>query len=123
MIDLAATISAMKQSGMTDGQIVSALSCIKTIQTVQQPRTARQERNARYYDARGISGREWSDMRALVLGAYSNHCVYCGVLDPTTVDHVVPVSKGGLSDTTNLVPCCHSCNSSKRDIILRDWLQ
>jgi hypothetical protein len=29
------------------------------------------------------------------------------------LDHVVPVSRGGTSDATNLVACCASCNARK----------
>lgn len=46
-------------------------------------------------------------------------CVYCG--GPSgTVDHIQPISKGGLGDWDNLAPACHSCNSGKCD---RDLLQ
>lgn len=44
-------------------------------------------------------------------------CSYCNQkLNPFTeftVDHVVPVSRGGTHELGNLVPCCRSCNSSK----------
>ena len=36
------------------------------------------------------------------------------LLDPDlTIDHHVPVSKGGTNNPSNLMPCCRSCNSSK----------
>ena len=48
-------------------------------------------------------------------------CVYCGdVAD--CVDHIVPKSKGGTDDANNLVPSCKSCNSSKKDKDLVDFL-
>jgi hypothetical protein len=45
-------------------------------------------------------------------------CYYCGVelLDlsiKATVDHLVPVFRGGGHEMENLVPCCSSCNSRK----------
>jgi hypothetical protein len=44
-------------------------------------------------------------------------CVYCGaaVEDGTilTLDHVIPHSLGGSNAATNLVTCCHRCNSSR----------
>ncbi len=39
-----------------------------------------------------------------------------------TVDHVVPVSKGGERfDPENLVVCCNNCNQSKRDLSVEQW--
>jgi len=44
-------------------------------------------------------------------------CCYCGegIEDGAklTLDHVLPVSKGGSNDAANLVTCCHRCNSSR----------
>lgn len=47
-------------------------------------------------------------------------CFYCGrerVGWQRTVDHRVPLSKGGRHDRANVVPCCRSCNSAKQDRI------
>jgi hypothetical protein len=44
------------------------------------------------------------------------HCRYCGQkLDQGSVslDHVIPVSKGGPNTKDNLWTCCHTCNSIK----------
>jgi 5-methylcytosine-specific restriction endonuclease McrA len=43
-------------------------------------------------------------------------CAYCGKSVPTkrrTVDHVVPLSKGGKHVPENIVPSCRPCNSRK----------
>jgi hypothetical protein len=44
-------------------------------------------------------------------------CVYCGDAveqgAKLTLDHVVPVSKGGTNGGDNLVTCCHRCNTSR----------
>jgi len=42
------------------------------------------------------------------------YCVYCGNEDDLTVDHVVPISKGGENTLSNVVPACSDCNNKKR---------
>lgn len=44
-------------------------------------------------------------------------CAYCGASveegAKLTLDHIKPHSKGGTNEHTNLVTCCHKCNSSR----------
>lgn len=43
-------------------------------------------------------------------------CYYCGKsFRPTqlTMDHIVPVARGGRSTRGNVVPCCKKCNNEK----------
>ena len=44
---------------------------------------------------------------------YNHRCLCCGKIKKLTADHVVPVSKGGSSNISNIQPLCKSCNSSK----------
>lgn len=44
---------------------------------------------------------------------YHNRCLCCGKKRKLTADHVVPVSKGGSSNISNIQPLCGPCNSSK----------
>jgi hypothetical protein len=44
------------------------------------------------------------------------HCRICGrelTKETVTIDHVIPVSKGGTNAIENLQPLCRSCNSRK----------
>lgn len=44
-------------------------------------------------------------------------CYYCKErFDPAelTMDHIVPVARGGKSTKSNIVPCCKECNSDKK---------
>lgn len=42
-------------------------------------------------------------------------CGYCGSKHDLTVDHVIPLSKGGKNTWDNVVTACFSCNSKKGD--------
>lgn len=44
-------------------------------------------------------------------------CHYCGEKfksSELTMDHVVPISRGGKSTKGNIVPCCKECNNKKK---------
>jgi 5-methylcytosine-specific restriction endonuclease McrA len=50
---------------------------------------------------------------------YGNRCLACGRVDlPLTIDHVIPLSKGGTNWITDVQPLCKSCNSAKGDRII-----
>ena len=54
----------------------------------------------------------------------SGQCHYCqGSFPPRdlTMDHVVPLSRGGLTTKSNLVPCCKTCNNQKRELLPLEW--
>ncbi len=45
-------------------------------------------------------------------------CQYCGAQPPSVVlvcDHIIPVSKGGLTSAENLTTACEGCNAGKSD--------
>jgi 5-methylcytosine-specific restriction endonuclease McrA len=67
-------------------------------------------------------------LRSLLLEALAEahgiDCAYCRVptlVDPPaglryrerTLDHVIPLSRGGADELSNVVLCCRSCNSRK----------
>ena len=41
-------------------------------------------------------------------------CAYCG-RSASTIDHVIPRSRGGADTWENLVACCLACNNAKSD--------
>jgi hypothetical protein len=47
-------------------------------------------------------------------------CAYCPQL-ADTVDHVMPLVRGGTNYEGNLVPCCRKCNSSKSGKTIIEW--
>jgi len=51
-------------------------------------------------------------------------CHYCGQRVPPkelTLDHVVPLARGGRSSKNNCVPACKTCNTKKRDLLPMEW--
>jgi 5-methylcytosine-specific restriction endonuclease McrA len=57
-----------------------------------------------------LSLQQWREIKE----HYQYCCVYCGrKLQHLTMDHIVPLSKGGSHTASNVVPACHSCNSRK----------
>jgi 5-methylcytosine-specific restriction endonuclease McrA len=55
-----------------------------------------------------------------MIAVYDGKCVYCGA-DADTIDHVLPLSRGGLHEIDNLVPACSSCNFEKHDKTPMEW--
>ena len=50
-------------------------------------------------------------------------CQYCGTRFPTqelTFDHVIPRSRGGLTEWTNVVAACSACNLRKGNKLVRE---
>jgi 5-methylcytosine-specific restriction endonuclease McrA len=62
---------------------------------------------------------EWED----ILKNFEYECVYCGRKEKITLDHLVPITKGGDHTKDNVVPACLSCNASKNNKLLEDWLK
>jgi 5-methylcytosine-specific restriction endonuclease McrA len=44
---------------------------------------------------------------------YGNKCLCCSKKEKLTVDHVIPLSKGGSNDIDNIQPLCMTCNRKK----------
>ena len=59
-------------------------------------------------------GRHVPVTRRGVLRRDSHHCAYCGKT-ASTIDHVLPRSRGGADSWENLVACCLRCNNVKGD--------
>ena len=59
--------------------------------------------------------------RDYLLDQFGGQCAYCSAA-ASTWDHIVPVSKGGRTEPGNIVPACVSCNSSKKDVDVFEWL-
>lgn len=60
-----------------------------------------------------ITDKQWNSLKEF----YNFTCLCCGRKEPEIkleLDHVIPISLGGMHDIDNAQPLCKSCNSSKR---------
>jgi 5-methylcytosine-specific restriction endonuclease McrA len=57
---------------------------------------------------------QWLDLVERAKG----RCCICGKKGHLTRDHIIPLSRGGIDDITNIQPLCRSCNSRKNSHLL-----
>lgn len=98
------------------------------IENPERVATKNRNRRARLRDAEGAHTA--ADIAAQ-LKRQRGKCYYCGVKmiqqrgkpNSQTVDHVVPLDKGGRNSPDNLVIACLKCNCSKQDKLPHEWTQ
>lgn len=71
----------------------------------------RHRRQALIADHPALSAQDIADIRAL----QGDRCAECQRKVKLTIDHIVPVSKGGTGNRRNIQLLCGPCNSSKKD--------
>jgi hypothetical protein len=69
-----------------------------------------------------FSPKEWRDL----VTYFGQSCAYCtrheSVVGKLTADHVTPLSRGGTGYIDNILPACLSCNATKGDKTLLEFL-
>lgn len=67
-----------------------------------------------------------SDWRGKVFKA-NRFCRWCGIRvhkqDDATLDHIIPISRGGLDHPLNYTMACYACNQSKSDMLPEEMIQ
>lgn len=71
-----------------------------------------------------------ANLRIQVYAKTIGTCWYCtgtmtldhGLPNSFTIDHAIPVSRGGGNDLNNLVPACRRCNAEKRTMTADEFL-
>ena len=61
-----------------------------------------------------LTSSEWIE----IMRAHCYRCHYCQRRTKLTLDHVIPLSRGGTHTKENIVPACQSCNSKKHTAII-----
>jgi HNH endonuclease len=65
---------------------------------------------------------------AFAIRERDNHkCIWCGQKadekSPLHLDHLIPHSRGGSDDPTNLVSACRWCNDTRHDMKVGEWIK
>lgn len=84
-----------------------------------------QQRNTQARRA-GAPGEITPDQWRRLLRAYKFRCFYCGAkLLPAnrTLDHKLPISRGGSNTIDNVVPACRPCNNRKLRMTTEEFLE
>lgn len=71
------------------------------------------------HKARALRESQWWKRR-LAKGV----CYYCGQSTPPrelTLDHIVPIARGGRSTKGNVVTACKKCNNAKKQLLPMEW--
>lgn len=59
----------------------------------------------------------WSEIRfsdwVAIKKAFKHRCIYCGKRKRLSMDHFIPLAKGGRHNKRNIVPACFTCNFRK----------
>ncbi|WP_052077526.1 HNH endonuclease [Rhodococcoides fascians] len=80
---------------------------------------SRRKRKARLSEAGifEVTGTDWERL----VRQHRGCCFYCGEAGPMTMDHLLPICRGGRHSIGNLIPACATCNSSKRHRTVMEW--
>lgn len=52
---------------------------------------------------------------------YNSPCFQCGSMKDQSLDHIIPISRGGSHSVGNIMTLCLPCNKSKNAKLLVEW--
>jgi 5-methylcytosine-specific restriction protein A len=69
--------------------------------------------------ARELRASQWWKRRCA-----KGRCHWCNRVTPAaelTMDHIIPIARGGKSTKGNIVPACKTCNNQKKQLMPMEW--
>ena len=82
-------------------------------------RASRNERQLRR--ARVEKERTFLILNKEIKKLYRDPCFICGSKKDQSIDHIIPLSRGGRHSVGNLMTLCRSCNASKNARFMIEW--
>lgn len=71
-----------------------------------------------------LKARELRKSRWWAQKCAAGSCYYCNkqfAPAELTMDHIVPLARGGVSSRSNVVPACKECNNRKKYLLPIEW--
>jgi len=66
----------------------------------------------------------WHKIRKEIFERDNFVCQYCGKIGGILeIDHIIPMSKGGTNELSNLTTSCKQCNRKKRNKLIEEFLK
>jgi 5-methylcytosine-specific restriction endonuclease McrA len=112
-------LETSRQYRANNRQAVSAMTLRWKHANKARVTASEEKRRARKKSAEstGVTPDQWAE----ILEQFNHCCAFC--LEPgTSMDHFRPLARGGTHSVENVVPACGSCNASKHDDLIFDWL-
>ncbi len=81
-----------------------------------------QDKRAADHRRRARKAGNGGNVTAVELTTLPDFCVFCFSADSLSVEHLVPLDRGGWHVIENLTTACRSCNSSKHVRTPDEWL-
>lgn len=99
----------------------------KKIEIERASRAKNKEKNRPFKNARqSIRNRLISNSSYVIIDKdlkriYQQPCFNCGAIDNQSLDHKIPLSRGGEHKIGNIITLCQPCNSSKYSKTIMEW--
>jgi 5-methylcytosine-specific restriction endonuclease McrA len=85
----------------------------------EKNRPTKNERQLRR--AKAVKEKTYLILEKEIRKLYSDPCFICGSKENQSIDHIIPVSRGGNHSIGNMITLCRSCNSSKNARLMVEW--